>query len=149
MRFLPCCLLPHLVFHLLTGNTDRRNDTGFMEAVMAVTKLCVTSRQPFANGKPFGQVGPYEQLDGTVYFAVDPAHPANHSITDLALAPHDANGRVHCSAAWRLLRPAEPARGNHRLLFDILNRGKGLALGISTVLRTLPRRPPSIQATVS
>ena len=95
---------------------------------MAVTKLYITSRQPFANGKPFGQVGPYEQLDGVVHFAADPTHPANRSITDLSLAPHDASGRVHCTAAWRLLRPVEPQRGNHRLLFDILNRGKALAL---------------------
>ena len=46
---------------------------------MAVTKLLITSRRPFAQNKPSDNVGPYEQLDGTVYFAVDPNHPANSS----------------------------------------------------------------------
>jgi hypothetical protein len=102
---------------------------------MAVTKLLITSRRPFAQEKAFGNVGPYEQLDGTAYFAVDPQHPANHLITDLKLAPRDASGRVHFSADWRLLRPVEPERGNHRLLFDILNRGRG------PVLRNLNSAP--------
>src|SRR5499433_566258 len=95
---------------------------------MAVTKLLITSRRSFAQEKAFGQVGPYEQLDGTVSFAVDPTHPANQPITDLKLAPRDVSGRVHFSADWRILRPVEPQRGNHRLLFDILNRGRGLGL---------------------
>jgi len=95
---------------------------------MAVTKLLLTSRRPFAAEKAFGQVGPYEQLDGTVSFAVHPTHPANHLITDLKLAPRDVSGRVHFSADWRILRPVEPQRGNHRLLFDILNRGRGPGL---------------------
>ena len=95
---------------------------------MAVTKLVITSRRPFAEEKAFGQVGPYEQLDGTVSFAVDPTHPANQLITDLKLAPRDVSGRVHFSADWRILRPVEPQRGNHRLLFDILNRGRGPGL---------------------
>ena len=95
---------------------------------MAVTTLLITSRRPFAEEKAFGQVGPYEQLDGTVSFAVDPTHPANQLITDLKLAPRDVSGRVHFSADWRILRPVEPQRGNHRLLFDILNRGRGPGL---------------------
>jgi hypothetical protein len=95
---------------------------------MAVTKLLIMSRRPFAEEKAFGQVGPYEQLDGTVSFAVYPTHPANQLITDLKLAPRDVSGRVHFSADWRLLRPVEPQRGNHRLLFDILNRGRGPGL---------------------
>jgi hypothetical protein len=95
---------------------------------MAVTTLVITSRRPFAQEKAFGHIGPYEQLDGTVSFAVDPHHPANRLITDLTLAPRDASGRVHFSADCRLLRPVEPQRGNHRLLFDILNRGRGPAL---------------------
>jgi hypothetical protein len=81
-----------------------------------------------AGGQAFGAVGPYEQLDGTVAFAVLPTHPANRGITDLQLAQQDATGLVHGTADFRLLRPVEPQRGNHRLLFDILNRGRGLAL---------------------
>ena len=102
---------------------------------MAVTALRIQSRQPFAQGIAFGTVGPYEQLDGSVYFAVDPHHPANSLITDLKLAPQDASGRVHFWADYRLLRPVETQRGNHRILFDILNRGRG------PVLRNLNSAP--------
>ena len=109
---------------------------------MAVTKVLVTSRRPFAQEKTFGNVGPYEQLDGTVYFAVDPNHPANSVITDLKLASRDVNGRVQFSADWRLLRPVEPQRGNHRLLFDILNRGRGPVLrNINSAPDVLPTEP--------
>ncbi len=95
---------------------------------MAVTKLVVTSRKPFAQGEAFGEVGPYEQLDGRVFFAVDPTHPAHSVITDLTLAPRDSSGLVHFSSDIRLLRPVNPQGGTHRILFDILNRGRGLAL---------------------
>ena len=44
---------------------------------MAVTRLEVRSRQPYADGAAFGEAGTYEQIDGIVHFAVDPAHPAN------------------------------------------------------------------------
>jgi Alpha/beta hydrolase domain len=110
---------------------------------MAVAKLLITSRRPFAQDKAFGHVGPYEQLDGTVYFAVDPRHLANGVITDLKLAPRDSSGRVHFAADWRLLRPVEPQRGNHRLLFDILNRGRGPALrNLNSAADVLPNEPP-------
>jgi hypothetical protein len=109
---------------------------------MAVTTLLITSRRPFAQEKAFGQVGPYEQLDGTVYFAVDPDHPANQLITDLQLAPRDASGRVQFAADWRLLRPVEPQRGNHRLLFDILNRGRGPGLrNLNSAADVAPTEP--------
>ena len=54
---------------------------------MAVGKVEITSRQPFANGESFGDVGPYEQLDGTVYFTVDPVNPFNETVTDPAAGP--------------------------------------------------------------
>ncbi len=95
---------------------------------MAVTTLTITSRQPFAQGIPFGDVGPYEQVDGTAHLVAAPQHPANALITDLKLAPRDSSGLVHYATDFRMLRPVEPQRGNHRLLFDIVNRGRPLAL---------------------
>lgn len=95
---------------------------------MAVTQLEITSRQPFAQGASFGEVGPYEQLDGLVHFAVDPEHPANATVTDLKLAPRNAAGLVEFAADFRILQPAHPERGRRRLFFDILNRGRGPAL---------------------
>ena len=95
---------------------------------MAVTKLLITSRQPFAEGQAFGDVGTYEQLDGVAYFAVDPTDDANRLITDIERAPRDPSGRVAFTADIRILRPVAPQQGNHRLLVDIPNRGRGLAL---------------------
>ena len=95
---------------------------------MAVGKLEITSRQPFANGQSFGDVGPYEQIDGTVYFTVDPANPFNETVTDLRLAPRSNTGEVHFYSDFRILQPVDQAKGNCRLFFDILNRGRGPCL---------------------
>src|SRR5215471_18164870 len=95
---------------------------------MAVIAYEITSRAPFAEGQSFGDVGPYEQLDGTVHFAVDPTHPDNATITDIAYAPLDAHGLVRFAAGYRILQPVARQRGNHRLLMDVLNRGRPLAL---------------------
>jgi len=103
---------------------------------MALTSLEINTRQPLADGRAFGDVGPYLQLDGTAHFAVDPNHPLNQGINDLALAPRDGDGLVHFSADFRILAPEDPRRGNRRLLFDVPNRGNRLAL------RMLNRAPP-------
>ena len=95
---------------------------------MAVGRLEITSRQPFANGESFGDVGPYEQLDGAAYFVVDPVNPANETVTDLKLAPRSNTGEVHFYSDFRILQPVDPAKGNGRLFFDILNRGRGPCL---------------------
>jgi len=95
---------------------------------MAVVGLEVKTRQPLAGGREFGDVGRYAQIDGTAHFAVDPAHPLNRVITDIDLAPRDGDGLVHFAADIRILVPEDPARGNHRLLFDVPNRGNRLAL---------------------
>jgi hypothetical protein len=50
---------------------------------MAVTALEIKTGSLFASGKAFGDVGAYQQLEGTVHFAVDPHHPGNAGITDL------------------------------------------------------------------
>ena len=96
---------------------------------MAVTALEINTRQPLAGRREFASVGHYIQLDGTAHFAVDPAHPLNNCITDIQLAPRDGDGRVYFSADIRILAPEDPRRGNHRLLFDVPNRGNRLALG--------------------
>ncbi len=92
---------------------------------MAVTRITIESREPFAAGQTFGEVGAYELLIGTLEFAVDPTHPDNALITDIELAPRDASGKVTFSSNFRLLRPVDPVKGNHRLLLDVPNRGRG------------------------
>ena len=95
---------------------------------MPVTRLDISSQRPFAGGQSFGDAGSYTQIEGTAHFAVDPLHPANETIADIGLAPRNEQGMVKFSADFRVLRPDDPARGNGRLLLDVLNRGKALAL---------------------
>ena len=91
---------------------------------MPVVKLDITQRQPFAAGESFDPAGPYEFLQGTAQFAVDPAHPRNTAITDMDLAPRQADGTVAFSADFAMLQPADAGRGNRRMFFDVMNRGR-------------------------
>ena len=91
---------------------------------MALTELEFKS-QPFEEGRSFGDTGPYELLQGTAHFALDPNLLLNQVITDLELAPRAEDGRVHFSTDFCLLRPLDPAPGNRRLLLDVPNRGAG------------------------
>jgi hypothetical protein len=94
---------------------------------MAVTKLEIASRVPYAEGRAFGDVGVYERIDGMIHFAVEPEHEANRAIVDLDRALRDAEGRVRFQADFCLLQPVDPARGSRRLIYEVLNRGrKGL-----------------------
>ncbi len=88
----------------------------------------IRERKPFAEGIRFGRVGEYEILEGRLYFAADPADPANDRITDLDRAPVNADGRVEFWSDFTLLKPVDPARGNGCLLYDVHNRGNKLAL---------------------
>ena len=94
---------------------------------MAVVRLEIKTRQPLADGRKFDHVGCYEQLDGTAHFAVNPAHRLNRSVTDIDLAERGRDGLVHFTADVRILTPADQAHGNHRLLFDVPNRGNRIA----------------------
>ncbi len=88
------------------------------------------TREPFAAGKSFGDAGPYERLVGVARFAVDPTHPRNKAIVDLDKAPRNDKGLVEFAADVFILKPADPARGNGALLYDVNNRGNKLALGM-------------------
>jgi hypothetical protein len=95
-----------------------------------VTRVEVTSVKPWLAGRPFGKAGPYEILQGRIHFAVDPASPANSRITDIALAPRNASGRVEFSSDFVILRPRDPARSRGSVLFEIPNRGVTQANGM-------------------
>ena len=100
---------------------------------MAVTELEITGRSPFAHGEAFGEVGPYELLEGVAHFAVDPLNDRNRAITDLELAPRDSGGKVGFSSHFAMLQPVDPDKGNRRILFDVVNRGRKTALSLNGV----------------
>ncbi len=100
---------------------------------MAITELEITKRSSFASGQTFGDVGAYELLEGTAHYAVDPLHSRNQAITDLELAPRNAAGLVEFSADFAMLQPVNADRGNRRILFDVVNRGRKTALTLNSV----------------
>jgi hypothetical protein len=92
------------------------------------TAFDVTLRRPLADGKPFGEAGPYEELKGRLRFALDPRSDANRGITDITLAPTNARGLVEFAADLSLLLPVDRARCSGRLLVDVVNRGNTVSV---------------------
>ncbi len=94
-----------------------------------VVSIDIASRQPYAEGRVFGERGAYEQWRGRVRFAVDPNLEANQQIVDLELAPRNADGKVEFSADLEILAPVDLSKARGSLLYDVNNRGNRLALG--------------------
>jgi hypothetical protein len=96
-------------------------------ALARVDRVEITSRSDIANGQSFGLAGPYEKIEGRVYFKVRPDNPHNQQIVDLDKADRNAQGEVEFSAELYLLKPKDMNRGNGALLFEVSNRGgKGI-----------------------
>ena len=89
-----------------------------------ITRIEITGTEsPTFEGRSFGDVGPYEKLRGRAYGEVDPEDPRNAVITDIELAPRNANGMVEYSMDIYILKPVDLGRGNHKLVIDVNNRG--------------------------
>ncbi len=95
-----------------------------------ITSIVISKvESPTFGGTAFGDVGPYEKLVGRATGEVDPADPKQAAIVDLDRAPRNGRGMVEYSTAIYILRPVNRAKGNHRVLFDVNNRGDHVALG--------------------
>ena len=92
-----------------------------------LTRWQIDRREPYANGKSHGSIGPYELWTGTVFFALDPAQSANSNIIDLKLAPKNAAGKVEFSADFRMLVPVDRSKANRGLFYEVNNRGNPTA----------------------
>jgi hypothetical protein len=97
---------------------------------MAVTGIEIHRRAAVLGGEQFGAAGAYEKIAGVVHFVHDPDHPRHRGITDLGRAPRNERGLVASWADFYLLRPVDPSRGRRRLLLDVPNRGRKVALGM-------------------
>jgi hypothetical protein len=91
---------------------------------MAVVDLKLIRRHSYAEGRQFGDVGAYEQVDALLTFAVDPLDEANKDIVDLGIAPRDDEGRVRFTADFSLVKPVDSDKGSHRLVIELPNRGR-------------------------
>ena len=95
---------------------------------MPVTGFDVKFRRTLADGRSWGDVGPYEELRGTLRFAIDPNGAANARITDVGAAPRNADGAVEWSSDVSVILPADRSKGSGRLMLDVVNRGNRVAL---------------------
>ncbi|MEP6978453.1 MAG: alpha/beta hydrolase domain-containing protein [Thermoleophilia bacterium] len=94
-----------------------------------ITRIQITRvESPTFAGASFGTVGQYEKLVGRAYGEVDPTDSKNAIIADIALAPKNAAGMVEYSTDLFILRPIDRSMGNHRVLYDVNNRGGKFAM---------------------
>src|SRR3954471_3048031 len=71
-------------------------------------KLTITKTEDVAG--TYGSVGAYERVTGTFTGEVDPADAKNTIITDLSLAPLNANGKVEYTSDFVLLKPKDMSK---------------------------------------
>ncbi len=63
-------------------------------------------------------------------------------IVNLDKAPRNARGMVEYEADFFLMRPLDAARGNHKIIFDVTNRGRKIIHW-----RLMDAKPASVAAT--
>src|SRR5262249_36760007 len=89
-----------------------------------VLRLDIRERtQPTFGGAAFADVGAYECLEASAFCDLDPAHPGNQAIVNLAHGPGGADGRVTYRVDVCLIKPIDLTRGNGWLLYELPNRG--------------------------
>ncbi|MHC5065152.1 MAG: alpha/beta hydrolase domain-containing protein [Planctomycetota bacterium] len=94
-----------------------------------VSSVEIESRAEIAAGQAFGSRGAYEQIEGRIRFALDPANPFNQRIIDLGLAPHNEDGLVEAVGDLVVLQAVDPEQRSGIALLEVSNRGGRASLG--------------------
>ena len=95
---------------------------------MPVVGFDIRTQRILADGRSWGDVGPYEELLGTLHFAIDPLDVANSRITDVGLAPRNDIGLVEFTSDVSVILPVDRSRGGGKMLLDVVNRGNRVGL---------------------
>lgn len=69
---------------------------------------------------------PLEKLRGRAYGELDPLDQANEAITDLKLAPRNADDKVEYISVFELTKPLDLSKATGLLWYDFVNRGRPL-----------------------
>ncbi len=93
-----------------------------------VVRMTVERSRPIADGRSFGDVGPFVRLEGTAFLEVDPTDPLNALIVNLDKAPKNPKGMVEFKTQFVIIRPVDMAKGNQKILYGINNRGNPIEL---------------------
>src|SRR5258705_7312858 len=102
-------------------------------AVQAEVKKIVIEKKvsPAFDGATFGTAGQYETLAGRAFGELDPTDPLNAIITDIGLAPRNANGKVEYVATFFLVKPIDMSKTSHLMWHDVPNRGGRITIGLA------------------
>lgn len=65
----------------------------------------------------------YETLTGRAFGELDPSDPHNALITDIALAPRNAGGKVEYIASFFIVKPKDMSTASGMMWHDVPNRG--------------------------
>ena len=144
MWFIAVGCVVTLTLSLLVVPLTVRGGSAGKRAEAMITKIIIDSIQsPTFDGVSFGEVGRYEKLVGRAFGELDPESPLNAVITDIALAPRNARGKVEYATDFYILKPVDAARGNKVLLCDVTNRGNKITyLPLNFPFRAPPQFPP-------
>ncbi|HEX6795996.1 MAG TPA: alpha/beta hydrolase domain-containing protein [Casimicrobiaceae bacterium] len=87
------------------------------------TQIQILSRTTAFGGYSFPGVGQYEVIKGVATGEIDPNNPQNAVITDIGIAPPNPDGNVGYQHNFYILRPLDPSKGNHKVMYEPPNRG--------------------------
>lgn len=115
----------------VSSSLNSRPDLAMMPApkpaaFQGITRIVINeslSEPVTFGGTSFGAVGPYQKIRGIAYGQLDPSDPKNAVIADIALAQKDSNGLVQYSMDFFILKPVDLAKGNHKVFYEVNNRG--------------------------
>src|SRR3954468_20427604 len=96
---------------------------------MPITNIDIAAVEPFADGRGFGEAGPYVRIHGVARGELDPAVPHNAGIVDLDKAERNARGMVAYELDLFILRPEDLGRERGTLVYDVTNRGRKVIPG--------------------
>src|SRR4026209_202928 len=97
-----------------------------------VTKSIIDRAQALA-GQSAAET-PYETITGRAFGELDPMDEHNTLITDINLAPRNANGKVEYTASFFIVKPVDMSKSSGLMWHDVPNRGGRIT--ISSDLRT-------------
>jgi hypothetical protein len=107
-----CAALAALAITIAGASVDAR-----------VTSITISSTTPLFNGQSFGSFGTYEQIKGVATGEIDPADRRNAGITDIDLAPRNANGKVEYRSGFTIVKPTDMSKAPGVMLYNVPNRG--------------------------
>ncbi|MGB2596393.1 MAG: alpha/beta hydrolase domain-containing protein, partial [Pseudolabrys sp.] len=95
------------------------------DAQARITKIQILTPQKTIafGGYSFPGVGQYEVITGIATGEVNPNSLQNSVITDIKLAPVNANGNVVYQHNFYILKPLDLSKGNHKMMYEPPNRG--------------------------